>query len=99
RDFHVTGVQTCALPILLKVELGTERYSGMGLRRFLGDWSHAEVLAFDLYNPDQEPLTMVVRVHDLEHELGDYALNDRFNTRLEIDRKSVVEGKRGAGSG
>lgn len=69
---------------VLKVELGTERYSGMGLRRFLGDWSHAEVLAFDLYNPDQEPLTMVVRVHDLEHELGDYALNDRFNTRLEI---------------
>lgn len=69
---------------VLKVELGTERYSGMGLRRFLGDWRNADSLAFDLYNPDQEPLTMVVRVHDLEHELGNYALNDRYNQRLEI---------------
>jgi len=69
---------------VLKVVLGTERYSGMGLRRFLGDWRGADSLAFDLYNPDQAPLTMVVRVHDLQHELGNYALNDRFNNRLEI---------------
>src|SRR5690606_31061122 len=30
RDFHVTGVQTCALPILARVRLGTPWLAGPG---------------------------------------------------------------------
>src|SRR5690606_39632458 len=51
RDFHVTGVQTCALPICARVrglrQAGLEREHGRGLRLgvFLGDAGVLQLLA------------------------------------------------------
>jgi Predicted integral membrane protein len=68
-----------------KVTLGTSRFAKAALRQFFGDWSRYETLAFDIYNPDTEPLTMTLRVHDARHELGNYAHTDRFNTRILVE--------------
>src|SRR6266511_4443003 len=56
RDFHVTGVQTCALPISgIDFEPGAPpgSVSGeLGLRRFLEERVHAFVVTSDKEGPD-----------------------------------------------
>lgn len=69
----------------LKVNLGTQRYAKAALRKFFGDWRHHRQLAFDIYNPDAEPLAMTLRVHDAQHERGRHLHVDRFNTRLMVE--------------
>ena len=66
----------------LKIELGTERYSGASLYRLPSDWREFDNLTVTLFNPEQAPLTLVLRINDQEHERGSNALSDRFNTRL-----------------
>lgn len=66
----------------LKINLATTQYSGLSFNWFLGDWSGYQQLVFDLYNPDDEPLAFVVRVHDELHDRTGRAYTDRFNTRL-----------------
>lgn len=68
----------------LKIEFGTTKYSGISFNYFLGDWRTYERLSMDIYNPDTQPLTVVLRVHDHAHDRGESAYHDRFNTRLQI---------------
>lgn len=77
---HITQGQFAA-----KVQLGTTGFAKAALRQFFGDWSGYQTLAFELYNPDSEPLNMTLRVHDARHELGNYAHTDRFNTRIILE--------------
>ena len=77
---HVTQGQFAA-----KVTLRTSKIAKAALRQFFGDWSQYEYLAFDIYNPDTEPLNMTLRVHDARHELGNYSHSDRFNTRIVVE--------------
>lgn len=66
----------------LKIKLQTTQYSGFSLNWFLGDWSGHKQLAFDIYNPDGEPLPFVLRIHDETHDRNGRAYTDRLNTRL-----------------
>ncbi|MCL7943816.1 succinyl-CoA synthetase subunit beta [Marinobacter sp. ATCH36] len=66
----------------LEISLSTSRYSGVSLDNFPGDWREYNRLVIVLYNPQDHPLRMTLRINDLEHDLGDNAYNDRFNTRL-----------------
>src|SRR5690606_22107629 len=68
----------------LKLVFGTDRYSGVALDWFLGDWRGYEYLVFDVFNPDSEPLPVMIRIHDRQHDLGDMAYADRFNRRLTL---------------
>ncbi len=68
----------------LRIELGTERFSGASLYRLPSDWEAFETLNLRLFNPESEPLTLVLRVNDQEHERGSNAYSDRFNTRLTL---------------
>src|SRR5690606_40565107 len=60
RDFHVTGVQTCALPILL-VEIVTTVLILLGLR-----WLPRRIPGID----PLQPLTLPRRLSDLTIALG-----------------------------
>src|SRR5690606_39780155 len=85
RDFHVTGVQTCALPILREVGLGY-----ITLERGTPSLSAGEARRLRLASLLSSGLTGVLYVLD-EPTIG---LHPRDNARLEIGRAS----RRGTGS-
>ena len=68
----------------LEVNIATEKYSGASLNNLASDWSNYQSLALTLFNPEQTPLTLVLRINDRTHERGGNAYEDRFNTRLVI---------------
>lgn len=69
----------------LKLQLTTGPYSGISFERLFNDWSAYKQLSFDIYNPDDLPLTMVVRVNDITHEKTGWVDEDRFNRRFQVD--------------
>jgi VanZ family protein len=69
---------------LLELSLTTEQYSGAALKYFDGDWASASRLKFSLYNPDEDPLQITCRIHDLQHIDGHEEYDDRFNRRYSL---------------
>ena len=69
----------------LKIDFGTEQYSGLGLRYFPADWSPFGSLIFALYNPDRE-LAITVRIHDEQHAASGNAYADRFNRLVTLKK-------------
>lgn len=69
---------------LLKLSLTTEQYSGAALKYFDGDWASASRLKFSLYNPDESPLQITCRIHDVQHNDGHEEYEDRFNRRYTL---------------
>lgn len=76
QQFHTHGISAA------QIALGTHPYSGVNLLVGYGDWGGYAVLLMDLYNPDSEPLELVVRISDYAHDRGGYRFNDRFNRRI-----------------
>lgn len=83
-DIERDTKHTSAGDYALRIRFSTAPYSGTSLRWFLGDWTHHDVLAFDLYNPG-EPLDVTLRIHDQAHDRTGMAYSDRFNKRLHIE--------------
>ncbi len=67
-----------------QITLATQPYSGVSLVGNYGDWSGYSVLMMDLYNPASEPLALVVRISDYQHDHGDNKFDDRFNHRITL---------------
>ncbi|HAS75357.1 MAG TPA: succinyl-CoA synthetase subunit beta, partial [Marinobacter adhaerens] len=68
----------------LKLDLGTETYSGVSLNNLPADWHDYETLSITLFNPSTAPLTLTLRINDVAHDRSDHAYNDRYNTRLTL---------------
>ena len=68
----------------LRIDLGTEAYSGVSLDNFPSDWRGFATLSLTLFNPGTRPLSMTLRINDVEHDRGANAYNDRFNFRLDL---------------
>lgn len=66
----------------LQMDLATGGYAGIRLRVCYGDWSGYDYLAFDLFNPDEEILKLVLRLSDVVHDRGSHSYHDRFNQSL-----------------
>ncbi len=66
----------------LRVDLNTDRYSGLALKHFPADWSRYRALSLQLYNPQPVPFELHFRIHDQAHRASDYRYSDRFNTSL-----------------
>ncbi|MDX1634250.1 MAG: succinyl-CoA synthetase subunit beta [Marinobacter sp.] len=66
----------------LALDLDTGTYSGVTLNNLAGDWQGYRALRVEVYNPDPQPLTLTLRIHDLQHDRGQQAYRDRFNRRL-----------------
>jgi len=63
-----------------RITLTTDKYSGVALNYFPGDWRGRRALAFQVFNPGQ-PLTLHYRVHDALHQREVQAYGDRYNGR------------------
>lgn len=63
----------------LRVELGTDVYSGVGMDYFPRDWRHHGFLCIDLFNPEPEPIALTCRVNDTAHNRSGNRYEDRFN--------------------
>lgn len=88
----------------LRVELNTQRYSGLALRHFPADWSQYRLLRFRLFNPEPENFEFYFRIHDRDHAKNGYRYSDRYNTSLvalpgwsemEISLETVARAPRG----
>lgn len=69
----------------LKISLSTERYSGIALHYFPGNWQGFSALNFSVFNPSEQALTLTCRIHDqLHEEKRVQEFSDRFNRALVI---------------
>jgi VanZ family protein len=68
----------------LRVQLGTEQYSGISLFYFQQNWEGARSFRFSVFNPSRQTLELTCRIHDLQHENGEQLFADRFNRRYEF---------------
>jgi hypothetical protein len=74
-----------ALPeTLLKVGFTQDRYSTLSVHTVYGDWSAYQTLVMDWYNPGDENLNMVCRVHDYLHYRSGQQGNDRFRKGVHL---------------
>ena len=66
----------------LKVRFNTDQYSGVSLDYFPSDWSGYKFLRFSVYNPDQQALKLVCRIHDSQHNKNGFKYSDRFSQEI-----------------
>lgn len=66
----------------LAVYLEAQRFSGVGSYALRPDWRGYDELVFDLYNPYESALPIVLRINDRQHEQDGPRYADRFNRRL-----------------
>ncbi len=66
----------------LKVQLTTQRYSGISLNHFPPNWHDRDYLHVSIFNPSQEPLKVTLRVNDNEHISNGQLYSDRFNRQF-----------------
>jgi hypothetical protein len=85
---------------ILKLSLTTDKYSGVSLKYFDGEWASFNTLDISLYNPDADPLKVTCRIHDFQHADGNEEYEDRFNrsfllmrgwNHIKIDLNQVKE--------
>ncbi len=69
----------------LEVPLGTEKYSGVGLKYFPRDWSHYQSLYFDVFSHEQN-FDITVRINDRQHRKGAQDYSDRFNRSFKLNK-------------
>ncbi|WP_459946114.1 VanZ family protein [Desulfocastanea catecholica] len=63
-----------------RITLTTDKYSGVALKYFPGDWQGRRALAFHVFNPGH-PLTLHYRVHDALHRGEMQNFGNRYNGR------------------
>ena len=59
-----------------RVEFGDGAWPGISLIEVHSDWRKYSELSFEVFNPDPEPMRLVLRIHDSLHNNKH---NDRFN--------------------
>ncbi len=75
----VVSVPAVSQERLLQLALTADRYSGIALKYFDGNWTAFRTLKISIYNPDINPLQITCRIHDLWHEDGNEEYEDRYN--------------------
>lgn len=68
----------------LAVNLSTDKYSGVKWIGRFGDWSRYEFLVMDVYNASDEPFNVTLKIADLQHDMGENLITDRFNRSLAL---------------
>ncbi len=69
-DKHATSGQKC-----LEMDLYPSPYPGIALNKFNPDWSNHKTLNFDIYNQEEIPLRLAIRIDDAK----DPSYDDRYN--------------------
>lgn len=69
----------------LAVNLGVDKYSGVKWVGRYGEWSNYQYFAMDIYNPADESVELILKIADLQHDMGANAFDDRFNRRISLE--------------
>ena len=69
----------------MKVDFGTEKYSGFALKYFPNDWSEYNNLFLAIYN-EGEMLNITIRIHDHLHTQGEQVYSDRYNQSMVLEK-------------
>jgi hypothetical protein len=69
----------------LEVMLGTERFSGVGLKYFPADWSQYHSLYLDVFS-DERDFDIVIRINDRQHRDGLQSYSDRYNKSFKLHK-------------
>lgn len=73
---HVTSGKKSLKMEFFPASSGSENiYPGLGLRNFYSNWSKRHALHFNVFNPENKPLQIVIRIDDKNNPPYD----DRFN--------------------
>jgi len=70
----------------MRVQLNTEKYSGVNLKYFPGNWQAVKEFQFSIFNPSLEPLLITCRINDLKHTTGPQRYDDRFNQCYRLEQ-------------
>jgi VanZ family protein len=65
-----------------KIWFDKTEYPGITVEELHSGWRDYDSLAFELYSPLKEPVSLGLRVEDRKH---DYSYNDRFNQELVVE--------------
>lgn len=68
----------------LRLSLLPGPWSGMTLRYFPADWQGYTQLHFAVYNPDRQPVSLEVSIHDTLHEQGNKPYNDLYSRIISL---------------
>lgn len=66
----------------VRVQLSTNKYSGVALFHFPGDWRGYRTLHWSVFNPQDRPLPINCRIHDVHHKQNAMEFSDRFNQQF-----------------
>ncbi len=71
----------------LKIDLGTQRYSGVGMNYLPSEWRSYNNLNLEIYYPYQQPLSITIRVHDVIHQTVQprNLFSDRYNRQYQLE--------------
>jgi len=70
----------------VRVQLSTNKYSGIALFYFPRDWRGYQALYCSVYNPQAAPLLLNSRIHDVHHKEHDMEFTDRFNQQFTLEQ-------------
>ena len=81
---EVEGLQGRAL----KIDLDTQRYSGLGMRYLPTDWRGYRTLNLDIFYSDLRPLSLAFKVYDARHQSvpPTFLHADRFNRQYQLKK-------------
>ncbi|MGM0402911.1 MAG: VanZ family protein [Thermodesulfobacteriota bacterium] len=78
--FSVTDEYAYSGENSLRVNMGTQTYSGIALEYMPRNWQGYSHLQIAVYNPQEEQVTLYIRIHDTHHaNSGRMIYADRFN--------------------
>jgi VanZ family protein len=80
RSVHFSGASS------MKLILSTSKYSGASLLYFPGNWLNYDYLHVKIFNPADENLKIICRIHDRRHTENGYNYSDRFNTNVILSK-------------
>lgn len=69
----------------VRVQLSTNKYSGIALVHFCGDWRGYQTLRFSVFNPQETAFVLNCRIHDTLHRQHDMEFNDRYNHQFSLE--------------
>lgn len=68
----------------LKLSCFPGPWSGMMLQHFSSDWRGYSQLHIAVYNPNPQPVSFHIRIHDVVHEQGEKAYNDLYSEIISL---------------
>jgi len=74
-----------SLPKMMKITFVPQKYSGVALRYFKGDWQAYKSLTIRFYNPNQQSVPLTLILTDRHYNKGKPNYQDRYENTLQIE--------------